>query len=234
MGERPPLILFSGMGADERVFAPQVEALGNVIVPKWLPPRPDETLCAYGQRLAEAVDPGRPFFIGGASFGGMVAIEAARRLPGVLGCFLIGSVRSPDELPRRLRVMRPATRVARRLPFGWLPPAVRCVDAVAGGFCSPATRAFLRQAAGADAEFLRWACGALLTWEAPRGPPPFPVHQIHGERDAILPWRLTRPDALVRGGGHVLSLSHPRQVNAFLRERMATAGPASPPSAPAA
>jgi len=47
-----------------------------------------------------------------------------------------------------------------------------------------------------------------------------PVAQIHGDRDRILPHRLTRPDVLVRGGGHLISMTHADVVNGFLRAGM--------------
>lgn len=47
-----------------------------------------------------------------------------------------------------------------------------------------------------------------------------PVARIHGDRDRILPHRLTRPDVLVRGGGHLISLTHADVVNEFLRAGM--------------
>ena len=215
-----PLILFSGMGADERVFAPQKAAFPHLFVPPWAPPVAGESLPSYAARLAAKIDPGRPFYIGGASFGGMVAVEAARRLPHVLGCILIGSVRSPRELPARVRALRPAARVASRVPMGWLPPVARSAVPAFDRWSSPAACGMARQVADADPAFLRWACAAVLTWEAPAEPPPFPVHQIHGDRDVILPWRRTKPDVLVPGGGHVLTLSHPRGVNEFLRARV--------------
>lgn len=219
-----PLILFSGMGADERVFAPQKAAFPHLIVPRWLPPTHRESLSSYAARLVRVIDPGRPFFIGGASFGGMVAVEAARHLPHVLGCFLIGSVCSPHELPARVRCMRPAARVAHRLPFGWMPPVARRVVPVLDRWSSPAACGMARQVADSDPAFLRWACGAVLTWEPGDVEPACPVHHIHGDRDPILPCRLTRPDVVVPRGGHVLTLSHPEEVNQFIRCRLCTDG----------
>ena len=206
------------MGADERVFGPQRKAFPTLVVPEWITPEAGESLASYAARFARRVGPGRPCFVGGASFGGMVAMEVARRLPGVLGCFLIGSVRSPRELPARIRFARPAAKLARFVPFELLPPVTRTGVALLGKFSSPATRGFLKQVSDADATFLRWASGAVVRWED-AGPVTFPVHQIHGDRDRILPWRKTKPDVLVRGAGHVLTLSHPGEVNAFLRDR---------------
>jgi pimeloyl-ACP methyl ester carboxylesterase len=76
------------------------------------------------------------------------------------------------------------------------------------------------QVAEADPAFLRWACRAVMSWEADDPRLPGPIHQIHGDRDRFLPWRLTKPDVLVRGGGHVLTLSHPQAVNNFIISRM--------------
>jgi pimeloyl-ACP methyl ester carboxylesterase len=118
--------------------------------------------------------------------------------------------------------MRPATRLAQHVPFEWLPRAAQAATRLIGPFCAPATLAFLRQVIDADSDFLRWACRAVVTWDPPPDLFPFPIHQIHGDRDRILPWRLTRPDVLVRGAGHVLSLTHPREVNDFIRSRLCT------------
>jgi thioesterase domain-containing protein len=101
-----PLILLPGMGGDARMFYPQLATLANATVPVWIEPQHGERLAAYAARMARAVDPGVPCFVGGASFGGMVAVEMARHLE-AQACFLIGSIRSPREFPRRIRILRP-------------------------------------------------------------------------------------------------------------------------------
>jgi pimeloyl-ACP methyl ester carboxylesterase len=232
-----PLILLSGMGADERVFAAQLEAFPNLTVPTWIPPVGDESLAQYARRFAARVDPSRPCFVGGASFGGFVALEMARHLPAV-ACFLIGSVRSPAELPWRVRSLRCLAARAPTVAFSLGVQSVRAGAALFGPLSAPATRAFLRQASDADARFLRWASRAVLTWRTDPDPLRVPIHQIHGDRDHVLPARLTRPDVLVPDAGHVLSMTHAEAVHAFLRDRMAryasALGPAAAnlPSAP--
>src|SRR5262249_3648447 len=103
-----PIILLSGMAADERLFAPQRAAFPSLRVPAWIAPRPGEPLRAYAARLARQVDPGCPCLVGGASFGGVVALEMAPLLQ-ARACVLIGSIRAPDELPRRWQALRPLT-----------------------------------------------------------------------------------------------------------------------------
>ena len=70
--------------------------------------------------------------------------------------------------------------------------------------------------------FLRWACPALAEWAAPETSG-VPVYHIHGSCDRILLRRLADPppDRVIPGAGHLVNLTHARQVNAFLKEKMA-------------
>jgi pimeloyl-ACP methyl ester carboxylesterase len=213
-----PLILFPGMGADERLFAPQRVAFPQLIVPRWITPLPGESLAAYAGRFARHVAPGGPCYVGGASFGGFVAVEVARHLD-ARACFLIGSARGPDELPLRIRSLRRLRRLLPALPLGLAKTLAGLSLGASGWAMSPAAGRVLRQLADADAAFLRWACGAVLSWEEPASLD-VPIHQIHGARDHVLPARRTRADVIVPGAGHVLSLTHTAEVNRFLRGRM--------------
>ena len=184
-------------------------------MPKWIPPQPDDSIASYARRVAADLNITGPCFVGGASFGGFVAIELARHVD-ARACVLIGSVRSPAELPRRVRALRGLGRATRIIPFDLICRlAGRSVDLF--GFCSaPNTRRLLRQLSDADAAFLRWATRAVLTWRPDASPLPCPIYHIHGERDLVLPAACTRPDRTVRGAGHVLSMTHGDEVNEFL------------------
>src|SRR5690242_19820384 len=94
------------MAADERLFEAQAASFPDLRVQPWVPPLPGESLRAYAARLAPLVDPVQPCIVGGASFGGVVALELAAHVP-ALACILIGSVRSPSGLPWRWRLLRP-------------------------------------------------------------------------------------------------------------------------------
>ena len=91
---------------------------------------------------------------------------------------------------------------------------------------SPASAQVLRQAGEADAEFLRWACGAVLGWTTPAGLE-VPIYQIHGACDRVLPAGRTRADVVVPGAGHLLSFTHASEVNRFLSDRMTGSQPRS-------
>ncbi len=208
------------MGADHRLFQPQAVRFDNLITPDWIDPEKGETLPAYARRMARHVDPGCRCFVGGVSFGGMVAVEMARHLDAA-GCFLVASIRSPDELPRRFRALRSVARCIPLLLLSWL--TIRSAGGllrIGGPLMNSTARNLVRQFAQTDARFLRWSALAVLRWKPTAGEPPCPVLQIHGSRDRVLPHRHTRPDVLISGGGHLLNITHSAEVNDFLSVNM--------------
>jgi pimeloyl-ACP methyl ester carboxylesterase len=207
------------MGGDARMFQPQLATLAGAKVPAWIEPQPHESLPSFAARMAEAVNPGGPCFVGGSSFGGMVAVEMARHLQ-ARACFLIGSVRTPAELPPRTHAFRWLGRWTGAHGLELVPSATAAIDGLVGRWLSPATRSLFRQLADTDRRFFRWAALAVLQWKPSAGPLAVPVLQIHGDRDHMLPHQFTRPDVLVHGAGHLLSMSHGEEVNQFLRAGM--------------
>jgi pimeloyl-ACP methyl ester carboxylesterase len=209
-----PLILFPGMGVDHRLFAAQKREFPNLIVPKWLTPFPGETLSGYAARLARQIDPRRPCFVGGTSFGGIVAIEAARHLQ-AKGCFLIGSIRSPDEFPSWVRACRTVRAILPWMPFKAATLVAAILAKLPQAITGAPIHSLLNQFADADPELIRWSCRALFSWQTPPLPA-CPIWHVHGRNDFMLSVRHTHPDVVIAGAGHVLSLTHPRQVNQFL------------------
>lgn len=214
-----PLLLFSGMAADATVFASQQTAIPGLVAPDWLKPERDETLTDYCRRWAEDLRPLQPRFLGGASFGGIVALEVAQYLKPE-AVFLIGSVRSPAELPRRIRRLRVFRSVLPAVPLGVLQWSARTTSRLPHRQALGHLLGIARLFGAADPDVVRWSARQILAW---RQTPVLecPVYAIHGDADPIFPIRGCHPDAIVRGGGHVISLTHPEQVTTFLRAGMA-------------
>ncbi len=210
-----PLILFSGLAADANVFVPQKIAFPELIVPSWLTPLRHETLDDYCERIANDLRPQRRAIIGGASFGGVVALHIAKRL-NARAVVLIGSVRSPAELSRLVRFCRPLKPLVPLIPVRILK---LCCAPIASGLARrffPHFHGLARQFRGADPRVFKWSIARILDWNST---PVLdcPVFHIHGDRDLVLPIRYTKPDVIVHGGGHVISLTHPVAVNEFIR-----------------
>ena len=219
---RTPLILLSGMAADGSLFTPQREAFPHLIAPAWIDALPQESLRAYAARLAGTLDPGRPCIVGGASFGGIVALEMATHLQAT-ACVLISSVRSPLEMPWWYRLFRPAALMSPSR-LGW---AAGHAAEISSPSLPRSTVRRLQHLSRPRAEFLRWATWAVLRWQPSPGVQNVRVLQIHGNADRTFPIRFTRPDVVVAGGGHLLTLTHPKIVNEFLHRAVLLCNPAS-------
>lgn len=194
-----------------RVFDRLAPLLPNCTVVDWIPPRAEDSVASYAQRLVAEVALG-DCFLGGVSFGGIVALEVARLIHPKT-CFLISSVRSPKHLPPWFRL--PACLADTR------------VLAAAGHFAASVPKrvrsgATVRMAklAGDDGAWYRWAASAVLRWTPGHEPPPRVCH-IHGAADRTFPIRYTSPDIVIPGGGHVLPATHPGDVaEAMLTEML--------------
>lgn len=213
----PPLILLPGLAATREVFAPQLAAFPDLVVPEWIEPARDESLAGYAQRLAAVVDPGVPCVVGGLSFGGMVATELCKHLD-ARALVLIATLAHPRERPRRARW---GCAVLGRTP-DWL---VWCAQRVAWllaplAWCVTTRSAWTlyRQAWAQPARIITWSARAIAGWEASDVPIACPVLRIHGAWDPVLPARaaVAAGAEIVPRGLHVLTLWHPRRVNALL------------------
>ncbi len=216
MAHNTAFLLLPGMAADERLFASQLHAFPHLQVPRWITPLPNESLRSYAARLALVVDPSRPCVVGGASFGGIVALEMAPRLQTV-ACVLIGSVRSPAEFSWRWRRLRPLAHLGPDR-IGWL---AGVLVRVGKRWLPRGTARRLQRLSRPEAAFVRWALCAVLRWQPSSAVKRVRVFHIHGEADRTLPVELTRPDVVVPGGSHALSLFNAGEVNDFLRRVLA-------------
>jgi pimeloyl-ACP methyl ester carboxylesterase len=229
MPQHPPqLVLISGLGADERLLASQRAVFPDLTVPAWLPPRKSDGLPEYAARLAETLPRVRPLIIGGISLGGMIACELARGLSqfsrrenGTV--HLVKAVVLIASTPTRSGI-RPFFRTAGKL-WPIIPPsAFRLAK-----FLAPAIwriissapplqqRMLLEMFRGQDNRFMHWAVSAILRWR-PEPLGQIPLYHIHGARDRVIPVHTLSPTHIIPDGGHLINVTHARQVNAFLEE----------------
>lgn len=213
------------MGTDERLYVAQQAALPDLILVRWIAPLSRESLPDYARRLAATIDPGTPCLVGGCSFGGMVAVEMCRHLD-ARACLLISSIRGPHELPCHFRALRHWALLATQ-PLRMVPLASRTALPIARHVLPRRLVPAVEQLASHPGSFLQWASWAILTWQ-PSAPPSVPVLAIHGTHDRILPFRNVHADECVEGGGHLLPLTHPEEVNRFLSSQLGRYGQRTP------
>ncbi len=210
MPSTPDLILLPGLRADERQFEPQRVAFPGLRVARWIHMSDGDSLPDYAARMVPTLAITPRTVLAGSSFGGMVALEIAR-LTHPRCVVLIGSCRAPAAISPLLFT---AARILK-----WFPPwTLQALEPLGLRMIGPPEhRRLLRDmAATSPPEFLRRAGGAVLCWRGCEDPG-VPVHHVHGQRDRIIPARRVAADVVVPGAGHLLNLTHPDEVNAFLR-----------------
>jgi pimeloyl-ACP methyl ester carboxylesterase len=216
-----PLILLPGLNGNPRVLAAQREAFPNSKILGWIAPDTRETIAAYTKRLAANLDAQQPCIVAGVSFGGIVALEFARHV-NARACVLIASTRDASGLPASMRAIRPVASlipmslVSRSIHHGW-----RVAETA-----MPTFRSRVHHLTNSEREFRQWAFEALLRWKPPADLP-CDVFQIHGERDSTFAVRRSAATRVVPGAGHLLSMTHSADVNAFIREVIASTSAAA-------
>ncbi len=91
------LYIFSGLGADERVFQ-RLDFPGfSTTFIKWIVPQDKETIENYATRLLDQITTTNPTLIG-LSFGGLIAVEVAKQID-TEKVILIASAKTKKEIP---------------------------------------------------------------------------------------------------------------------------------------
>ena len=214
----PRLVLLPGLGADARMFEGQRAVVPELEVPEWIEPIGRESLADYSRRMAETITPTERLFLGGSSFGGMVALEMARHIP-AQGVILIGSCRHPRELSRLIRWCAGFSGRLPRRCNGVLRLLTPCAyrNMAPGG--AEQRRLLEEMSRSVSMPFIRWGAYAMVHWAGAEDLET-PVHRVHGARDRIIPPGGLRVERVIEGAGHVPSMSHPEQVNDFIERTM--------------
>lgn len=207
----------SGIGGDSRLFKhiqlPEDFQIRHV---DWITPEEKEPLADYAFRLAEQIDTRQPFILVGTSLGGILAVEIAKRFRPV-ATILISSVPISAQLPGYYNAAR-MLRLAEFVPASF----VKGVSTFKRLFTRETDddKQLIRQMIkDGDPRFIKWALGAVLEWQNTAIPQP--LWHIHGTRDEVFPFRLTRPSHTIPGGGHLLVISHAAEINRILRDILA-------------
>ena len=208
------VFFLSGLGTDKRVFRHiQLPEGFEAVYIYWQLAFSDESIEEYTYKLFSCYEGKFPYIVIGFSLGGIMAAEIAQDFS-PLCTVLIGSVPVSDQLP-------PYYRIASKLKMHRiLPPILWKITATCKQFLtlrSREDRRLMRRITwDSEDSFTRWGIKTVLSWRNEVFPRPF--YQIHGTRDEIFPIRYTDPTHIIPGGGHLLVMTHPKEVNAILRE----------------
>ena len=220
------LILIPGLGSTHTVFDHQRKAFGDRLeTPDFIPHHQGESISAYAERWAKKLSrPGdhRPLFVGGVSFGGMIAQEMAMHLsPKPRAVMLIASSRTSDSVSP---IMQLAEVCGRFVPKSAVNKTLRLLNlafAIRDGLDDDDKQRLMHGGLDVDPGVAKWSASAAVGWPGftpPAGYPP--IHQVHARKDWVI--KAPAPDTpnltLLEGSKHLLQMTHPRTVNRFLFE----------------
>ena len=207
-----------GMGVDRRLFGPQWAAGLEFESPPMPMPARGDTMADYARRIRDQLALDGPCVVGGVSFGGMVACELSRITPARC-VLLIASCSDGKAIPSYTRVIEWVSRI---VPDFLIRPraavSARMMARMEG--LSDEEYQLLRvMVTETEVTKLRRFARMILNWKAPPSYP-CPIHQIHGARDLVIPLGRVRPEAIVAGGGHLINMTHSKEVNAFVARHL--------------
>jgi pimeloyl-ACP methyl ester carboxylesterase len=206
------LYLFSGLGADRRIFQ-KLDLSGNSVnYIEWKVPLDGETIEHYASRLLSQITTPKPILIG-LSFGGIMAIEVAKLIE-TEKVILISSIKSGNEVPFYYRWMAHAG-IHNHIPSGFF-KSTNFITNWLFGTITPFDQQLLKQIlSDTNPVFFKWALGQIVHWKNQTLPKNL-VH-IHGTGDRILPIQFSGSDIVVKKGGHFMTLNRSEEINRILR-----------------
>lgn len=206
--------LIPGLGADKRMYIPQLKVLSNAAVLEHLPAIKKQSLTDYAQRLAEHINTREPFALVGTSLGGMISLELTRFVE-PQKVVLISTVKSRQELPYFIRSMK-YLRLHKALSGNFYKRfnnlmATR-LDSRGDSVIADVIKAMSRDT---PPEFIEWAVDAVIHWQPPHHVD-VPVYHLHGTNDSLFPVNRIKDALHVKGGSHVMNMSKSKEVNEWL------------------
>lgn len=210
---RPRLVLLPALGTDARLYEPQRALPVELVTPDYPEPEEGESLRDFARRMPL---PDPPFALGGVSMGGMVA-QAMCAFVRPTALFLIATARRGEDVAPELRLLERLTRAAPDLVVKNVPARWAFELDVFGRLTAAQKSLLLQMWFGRTTTFLKRASRMITSWP---GEGDLQAHQIHGDEDQLIPIATQKPDVVVRGGGHLINLTHADEVNRFITERL--------------
>jgi pimeloyl-ACP methyl ester carboxylesterase len=209
------IYFISGLATDKRIFRNiRLETSDRQVFLEWLAPEREESFDSYVSRMQQQIDESREIVLVGVSFGGMVAIELARRVK-PSRVIIISSVKTRSELPLLFRIAG-WLRLTAIVPFGAMkvfPSLVHYFFGTEGQEERDLLDGIIRDA---DIKLVKWSAGCVVRWSN-RSPIPG-LHHIQGTSDRLFPSQHLKDTIPVEGGTHLMVFSKGDTLSRILNQ----------------
>ena len=207
--------VFSGLGADKRVFKNISFQNHQTIFVDWISPKKNESIEVYAKRLSMQIKTPKPILIG-LSFGGIMAIEIAKHIePEKI--ILISSAKNKNEIPFLYRLAG-KINLHKIIPSFLLKRAHRITYCHFGSKTTEEKILLKNILAETDSVFLKWAIDQIVKWKNVGVTKN--LSHVHGDNDKILPSALVKADKVIKHGGHLMVLNHAKEVSDFILQAL--------------
>lgn len=209
------MYIFSGLGADERVFQKLDFSGLDVTFVNWIIPLEKESIEQYATRLLDQILSKNPIVIG-LSFGGIMAVEIAKQIE-TKKIILIAFAKTKDEIPFYFRSVG-KLNLHKILPSSLLRSSNFMTNWFFGT-TSLGDKQLLKQILiDTNPVFLKWALDKVAKWK--NVDQPKNIFHIHGDSDRILPLQFVKADVIVKKGGHLMTLDKAEELTRILRKEL--------------
>jgi len=207
------LYIFSGLGADRRVFK-YLDFFGfDVTFIEWIAPKNNEAIEEYAKRLTKQIHSEKPILIG-LSFGGIIATELAKQIQ-TEKIILIASAKTKNEIPFYYRFLG-ALQLHKLIPSRLMKQS-NFFSFWLFGIKTKEDKELLSEILkDTDPQFLKWAINAIVNWRNTTEHEN--IQHIHGTADRILPIYFAKYDVGVKGGGHFMTINKFEELDQILKQ----------------
>jgi pimeloyl-ACP methyl ester carboxylesterase len=211
MSSRKTIYIFSGLGADERVFYKINFENYNAIHIKWITPLHEESIENYALRLTQQITISNPI-LAGLSFGGMMAVEVAKHIA-TEKIILISSSKNKTEIPFYYKLAG-KIKLHKIIRARFLVKANKITNKIFSVRSSEDKKIISSMIGASDVDFLNWAIDKIVHLKNEV------VHKnlvhIHGTADRILPFRFVKADLIIKGGTHLMIMNRAAEVQLLM------------------
>ncbi|WP_460219589.1 alpha/beta hydrolase [Psychroserpens sp. MEBiC05023] len=175
---------------------------------EWLIPVKNESLEVYAKRMIKHIKHDNVVLLG-VSFGGVLVQEMSKYMD-LRKLFVVSSVKSKHELPKRMKVMK-YTKAYKILPT----QLVSNIDVLAkyafGETITKRVELYKKYLSVSDKQYLDWAIENVIEWN--QETPNNKAIYIHGDKDAVFPHSCVGNCIVLKGGSHIMIINKYKWFN---------------------
>lgn len=206
------IYLFGGLGTDERVFQRLDLSSWNTVPVKWITPEKGSTLEEYAKEILKQITSPDPVLMG-ISFGGMMAIEVAKKIQAEK-IILLSSSKTKKEIPSSFKILG-KLGIHKLVPPGLIKNSTGINNWLFGAKTASDKKLLKEIISDTDSDFLKWAMHSIVHWKNMTIPKN--VFHIHGTADKVLPIRYVNCDLKIKNGSHLMVLDKADEISAILK-----------------